>query len=158
MKKLTPLQVAQKWSQASGDKVSLRWAKGQEARKAAQPGKSISMTQIDRNPVGVTRTKIDRFAKSDQVQELKRLERMSPQQIAQDKLKDPKGWNIGPKEISGGSLDASGVPRAKQWKKAGYNRKEWKAKGYGDINKPKKTTVAKSAFGVDHGEIAKREH
>ena len=65
MKKLTPLQVAQKWSQASGDKVSLRWAKGQEARKAAQPGKSISMTRIDRNPVGVTRTKIDRFSKGD---------------------------------------------------------------------------------------------
>lgn len=65
MKKLSPLQVAQKWSQASGDKVSLRWAKGQEARKAARPGKSISMTRIDRNPVGVTRTKIDRFAKGD---------------------------------------------------------------------------------------------
>lgn len=39
MKKLSPLQVSQKLSQASGDKASLRWAKGQEARKAAQPKK-----------------------------------------------------------------------------------------------------------------------
>lgn len=36
-KKLTPLQTMQRLSQMSGDKVSLRWAKTQEARKAAQP-------------------------------------------------------------------------------------------------------------------------
>jgi hypothetical protein len=55
MKKLTPLQVSQKLSQASGDKASLRWAKGQEARQAARPKKPKvwNVTPFQKSAFGV---------------------------------------------------------------------------------------------------------